>query len=284
MVSAIGRNHADRRCSVRITTDACGPHVSTLENEPPMKRILHSRTGLLLGVGVVALVIAVALILASVLGSSDESSASSTTTTAGSTTAPAARAPGAAATIALFKGIPQRLNQLGKVDAPVTMVEFADLQCPYCRDYTVTALPAIVREYVRSGKVKLVFSGMEFIGPDSDKALRAVYAAGLQGRMWNYLDLLYRSQGAENSGWVTDAMLRQIGESIPGLDTERMMADRSSAEVESALAASQQQASTAHVNQTPTFFAGPTGGQLRQIQVTSLTPDAFRPTLDALTT
>jgi protein-disulfide isomerase len=163
------------------------------------------------------------------------------------------------------------------------MVEFADLQCPYCRDYTVTALPAIVREYVRNGKVKLVFSGMEFIGSDSDKALRAVFAAGLQGKMWDYLDLLYKSQGAENSGWVTEALLRQVGDSIPGFDTERMMADRTSPEVDAALAASGQQASSAHVNQTLTFFAGATGGQLRQIPVTSLTPDAFRPTLDSLT-
>ena len=73
---------------------------------------------------------------------------------------------------------------------------------------------------------------MHFIGPDSDKALRAVYAAGLQGHLWEALDLLYKSQGAENSGWVTDDLLRSVGASIPGFDTEKMFADMSSPEVD----------------------------------------------------
>src|SRR5205823_9670049 len=124
---------------------------------------------------------------------------------------------------------------------PVTLIEFADLQCPFCREYTLNALPAIVDEYVRPGKVKLVFSGMAFIGPDSETALRATYAAGLQGRLWNFLDLLYKNQGAENSGWVTDDLLRSVGESIPGLDVDAMLAARQGQSVTNALAASQQQ-------------------------------------------
>jgi protein-disulfide isomerase len=253
-----------------------------------MKRYLHGRNAVFLGVGIGALCIAAVLILVSVLGSSNDKSGSAPTQAAVTAPAPTpttthTKVPGAASTAALFKGIPQRLNQLGNPKAKVTMIEFADAQCPYCRDYAIDALPAIVGEYVRTGQVKLVFSGMEFIGPDSDKALRAIYAAGLQGKMWNYLDLLYKSQGAENSGWVTDALLRQIGASIPGFDTDKMMAARSSPEVEDALAASSQQASAARVNSTPTFFAGPTGGTLQHIDVTALTPDAFRPTLDALT-
>ena len=253
-----------------------------------MKRLLHGRTALFLGVGVVAAGIALALILVSVLGSSGGPSASTTTTSASTTAADSppdqtTKAPGAAATAALFKGIPQRLNQLGKAGAKVTMVEFADPQCPYCRQFALDALPAIVKEYVRTGKVKLIFFGIEIIGPNSEPGLRAIYAAGLQGKLWNYSDLLYKSQGAENSGWITDTLLRHVGDSIPGFDTEEMMVDRSSSTVDAALAASSQQASNAHVNQTPTFFAGPTGGRLQQIAVTSLTPDAFRPTLDSLT-
>ena len=256
-----------------------------------MKRFVHDRYLLFIGVGGAALAIAVALILVSVLGSSSaESTASPPTTPAPAPDVPAsgvpaqpAKVPGAAATAALFKGIPQRLNQLGDPKSKVTMIEFADLQCPYCRDFAAGGLPAVVKEYVRTGKVKLIFSGMEFIGPDSNKALRAVYAAGLQGKLWNYLDLLYKSQGAENSGWVTDGLLRQVGDSIPGLDTDKMMADRSSPDVEAAVAASSQQATSARVNQTPTFFAGPTGGRLQHIPITSLGPEAFRPTLDSLT-
>ena len=253
-----------------------------------MKRFFQGRNALYVGVGVVAAGIAVALILVSALasgsGNTQTASGPPTATSPGPvvTTTPG-KAPGAAATAALFAGIPQRLNQLGKADAKVTMVEFADPQCPYCRQFALAALPAIVKEYVRTGKVKLIYFGIEIIGPNSEQGLRAIYAAALQGKLWNFSDLLYKSQGAENSGWITDALLRQIGDSIPGFDTEKMLVDRTSGEVEAALAASSQQASNAHVNQTPTFFAGPTGGRLQQVAVSSLTPAAFRPTLDSLT-
>ena len=162
------------------------------------------------------------------------------------------------------------------------MVEFADPQCPFCRQFALDALPTIVKEYVRTGKTKLVYFGIAIIGPNSEPGLRAIYAAGLQGKLWNFSDLLYKSQGAENSGWITDDLLRQIGSSIPGFDTGRMFADMQSDQVSAALAASAQQASSARVDQTPTFFAGPTNGRLQQVPLTALTADAFRPTLDAL--
>jgi len=244
-----------------------------------------------------AVAIAVALILVSVLGGgSDDTQAAVTQTTtragtlpvepdggAGTTPAAPARLPGAAETNALFKGVPQRLNELGRHGAPVTMIEFADLQCPYCKAYALDGLPGIVQDYVRAGKVKLIFSGMAFIGPESEQALRAVYAAGLQGKLWNYLDLLYRNQGAENSGWVNDQLIRSAATSIPGLDADKLIADMSSPEVDAALQAAQQQAASAKVNSTPTFFAGPTGQTLQQINLNALTTDAFRPTLDQLT-
>ncbi len=252
-----------------------------------MKHLLQNRKALYGAIALVAVGVAVALILVSVLGSSDGGKASSTTTTpavAGTTgtTRPVEKLPGAAGTIALFKGIPQKLNVLGNANAPATMIEFADLQCPFCRDYAVNALPALVPEYARTGKVKFVFSGMHFIGPDSEKALRAVYAAGLQGRLWEFLDLLYKHQGSENAGWVTDDLLRSIGASLPGFDPDKMIADLNSEEVTNALAAADQQAQNAGVNSTPTFFSGPTGGTLEHMNITALTPEAFRPILSAL--
>jgi protein-disulfide isomerase len=253
-----------------------------------MQGILRSRRALFAGVGVVAVAIAAALIVVSIVGSSDTKSTASPTATAAPSPGPAtepapATVAGTAATIALFKGIPQQLNVLGKARAPVTMVEFADLQCPFCRTYALDGLPDLVRTYVRPGKAKFVFSGMHFIGPDSEKALRAVFAAGLQGRLWQFLDLLYKNQGAENSGWVTDDLLRSIGNSLPGFDTDKMLADVGSPEVANAIAVADQQAKQASVDSTPTFFAGRTGGTLEHVNVAALTPDAFRPTLDSLT-
>jgi protein-disulfide isomerase len=255
-----------------------------------MKGLLRSRTAVFAAVGAIAAAIAVALILVSVVGSNDKKASPTTaplpttgqTSAAGTAKAQSTKVPGAAETAKLFRGIPQRLNQLGNPNAPVTLIEFADLQCPFCREYAVNALPPIVDEYVRPGKVKLVFGGIAFLGPDSETALRAAYAAGLQSRLWNFVDLLYRNQGPENSGWVTDALLQSVGESIPGLDADAMMAARQSQEVEAAIGAMQQQADSAHVNSTPSFFLGPTGGTLQSLHVSSLTADAFRPALDKL--
>ncbi len=250
-----------------------------------MNELFKNRKALFAGVAVVAVCIAVALVLVSVLGSGGKKKASrdgTTTAPTTETTGGVTKVPGAAATAALFAGIPQRLNELGNAKAGVTMIEFADLQCPFCRAYAVDALPTIVQKYVRTGKVKLIFSGMHFVGPDSEKALRAVLAAGLQGKLWNALDLIYRSQGQENSGWVTDSLLRSVGASIPGLDGAKMVADTSSAKVDNGITAGDQEATKAGVNSTPTFFAGPTGGTLQHMSVTALTPAAFAPTLDAL--
>ena len=68
---------------------------------------------------------------------------------------------------ALFAGIPQHGNVLGSPKAPVTLVEYADLQCPYCAYWSRSTFPVLVRDYVRPGRVKLVFRGLAFLGPDS---------------------------------------------------------------------------------------------------------------------
>lgn len=250
-----------------------------------MRQLLHSRTALFAAVSIAAVGIAAGLIIASLAGSSDKEKATSTTTaptTSSTITEPGVELVGVADTTTLLRGIPQHGNVLGKPDAPVTMAEFADIQCPFCAQYAVDALPAIVREYVRTGKVKLVFNGMAFIGPDSETALRAAYAAALQNRLWNVVDLLYKNQGAENSGWVSDALLESIARAVPALDANAMLDAQHSTQVDQAISAAAAQAQQAHVSSTPTFFAGPSGGTLQQIQVSKLDPEPFRQALDAL--
>lgn len=194
---------------------------------------------------------------------------------------PAAAVAGTAATARLLDGLPQQGTALGSASAPVTLVEFADPQCPYCADWARQALPTIVRDYVRTGKVRIVFDGMHFVGPDSETALRTALAAAAQNRFWNVLDLLYQNQGAENSGWVSDSLLRGIGSAVPGLDVQRMLDERSSAAVDRRLAEADALARSAGVNQTPSFAVGRTGGALTLVSISSLAPSGLTPSLDA---
>ena len=227
----------------------------------------RSKNLVLVGVLLVAAGLAAALIAVSVTGAKDE---------------PAAGAVhGVAATEALLEGIPQRANVLGELDAPVTIVEYADYQCPYCARWALDTLPAIVDEYVRPGKVRFVFQGIAILGEDSATALEATVSAGMQDKLWNVRELLFHNQGAENSGWVTDDLLRDIGASVPGLDVDAMMEGRDSSEVAAAIGEAQAGAQAAGVSGTPSFEIGKTGGEMTHVQGAQPI-DEFRQVLDGL--
>jgi len=224
-------------------------------------------------VGAAAVAMAVALVAASLLGARGTSHATKVT---GPTL------PGAAETAALFRGIPQHGTTLGSPRAPVTLVEFADPQCPYCAQFTAQTLPVIVRDYVRTGKVRLVFRGLAFLGPDSGTALRWVLAAGQQNRLWNELDILYRNQGTENTGWVTQDLLDAAARSVKGLDLARMHSDQGSSAVRAEAAAAAAAAGRAHVPGTPYFEAGRSLASVRPLALKSFDPKAAAAQLDTL--
>jgi protein-disulfide isomerase len=192
--------------------------------------------------------------------------------------------PGATQVAALLHGIPQHGVALGAASAPVTLVEFADLQCPYCARWERSALPEIIRKYVRPGKVRIVFVGMTFIGPDSAKAFRAALAAGQQNHFWDVVELLYLNQGEENSGWVKDALLRSLGRTVQGLNVAKMLAARSSVGVKEQLAAASSIAASAGIQQTPSFAVGLTNKPPKLVKVMSLDAGGIEPALDALLT
>jgi protein-disulfide isomerase len=180
----------------------------------------------------------------------------------------------------LFRGVPQDGIALGSPDAPVTLVEYADLQCPFCAQWARDTFPTIVDEYVRSGRVRIVLRGLSFLGPDSETALRAALAAGEQDRLWDVAHGLFLRQGPENSGWVTEDVLRSFAHA--GLDTDQMLGRTQSAWVESQLAAARSAASAARVPGTPFFQAGRTGAAMKRLDVDGLNPESFRRVLDHL--
>ena len=204
-----------------------------------------------------------------------------TATTAVARAEPAG-APGARAVAALLYGIPQHGASLGNPRARVTVVEYADVQCVYCARFARETLPTIIREYVRTGRVRIVFRGIAFLGPDSVKALRWTLAAGRQDRLWNVLELLFVGQGVENSGWVTEARLGAVARSVPGLDLARLRHDRGSATVTAQLGAAAEAAREAHVPGTPFFQAGSSLMTLQTLSLKSFEPEEFSRQLDQL--
>jgi protein-disulfide isomerase len=192
-----------------------------------------------------------------------------------------AGAPGAGATTALFAGIPQHGLALGRADAPLTLEEYADLQCPFCRQFTATVLPRVVRDYVRTGKVRLVFRNLTFIGADSMKAAQVAAAAGEQNRLWQFIDRFYANQKTENTGYVTDGFLRGVAGQVPGLDAGRALGAAGSAGVNTQLQQAARRAEQLGINSTPSFALGRTGGDLRPLAVDALDPAAFAKALAA---
>jgi protein-disulfide isomerase len=168
----------------------------------------------------------------------------------------------------LFSGIPQHGAVLGSPRAPITVVEYADLQCPYCAEWARQNLPDFVSKYVRTGRVRLVFRGLAFLGADSELALRMVVAAGAQNKQWNLLDELYRRQGYENSGWVSDEL--NGATFAVQLDRQRLERLAWSNSTTRAVAHAARAAELAGVQGTPSFEVGPTGGHLQLVQGDSL--------------
>jgi protein-disulfide isomerase len=191
----------------------------------------------------------------------------------------AVRTPAVAVSASLWAGVPQRGAALGSPRAPVTLVEYADLQCPYCAQWALRTLPVLVDDYVRPGKLRIVFRGLAFIGPDSESALRAVIAAGRQDQLWGMVHALYQDQGAENSGWVTDELLRDVA-ARQGLDGEQLLADLDQPWVVEHIQRAAAQAQTSGARGTPSFEIGRTGGRLVPVQLRSLSPDGILPAIE----
>jgi protein-disulfide isomerase len=154
-----------------------------------------------------------------------------------------------------LSGIPQHGMVLGTPSAKVAVLEYGDLQCPVCKGYSEEVLPQVIENQVRSGKATLDFRNYTIIGAQSTPAGAAAIAAGEQGRGWNYIELFYRNQGSEDSGYVTDEFLTAIAKGAGVPDIAKWNRDRQSGPVLDEVAETTRQAESLGFTGTPSFAA-----------------------------
>lgn len=176
---------------------------------------------------------------------------------------------------ALFRGVPERGSVLGRGSARFTLVEFVDLQCPFCRQYTLNALPTVIDRFVRPGRLKLDLKLRTFIGPQSVTAAKVAAAAAQQDRIWQFADLFYHQQRPENSGYVTQDFLRTIAQATPGLDGGKALAYANSAAARRLVNADESLANTLNSDSTPAFFLRRGGGPYEPVSPSALTGPAM---------
>jgi protein-disulfide isomerase len=152
-----------------------------------------------------------------------------------------------------LRGIPQRGLTLGDPGAPVTLVEYGDLQCPACKAFAEEVLPEVIESKVRDGQARIEFRNFTIIGEESRPAAAAAIAAGEQGRGWSFVELFYRNQGFERSGYVTDEFLTAVAEAAGVPDIERWQRERDSARLLGEVARQTAEAERLGLSSTPSF-------------------------------
>jgi protein-disulfide isomerase len=179
----------------------------------------------------------------------------------------------------LYQGIPQKGIELGDPDAPATIVEIADLQCPFCAQYSVQALPTVVRDYVRPGKVNYELHIRSFLGRDSVRAAGAASAAAQENRMYQFADFFYRNQGPENTDYANADFIRSIAGQVPGLDVEKLVAAADDPVDEPGVREAEQFARQLGSTGTPDFYVR-IKGRLQPLNPQGTSPDAYAAAID----
>ena len=149
--------------------------------------------------------------------------------------------------------IPKVRHFTGDPNAPVTIIEFADFQCPYCGRFFVQTKPQIDEAYIQSGKVRLGYWNFAFLGDESTWAAEAAECAADQDKFWEYHDILYGSQSGENQGAFNKDNLKKFAEEL-GLDTQTFNECLDSGKYTSLIQDDTSASSALGVNSTPTFL------------------------------
>jgi protein-disulfide isomerase len=179
--------------------------------------------------------------------------------------------------------IPQSANALGSSTAPVTLQYFGDLECPFCRDFTLEVLPSIIQRWVRTGDLRIEYHALETATHEREVFVSqqvAVLAAGRQDKSWYFIETFYREQEEEGSGYVTDRFLEGIASEVSGLKLSQWNRDRVDPELASEIAADEQAAESAGLHGTPSFLIGRSTAAITAFSPTD--PASFDAAIDRL--
>ena len=149
--------------------------------------------------------------------------------------------------------IPKMRHFKGDPNAPVTIIEFADFQCPFCGRFFASTEPQINEAYIQSGKVRLGYWNFAFLGDESTWAAESAECAADQDKFWEYHDKVYNSQSGENQGAFSKDNLKKFAEEL-GLDTETFNECLDSGKYTSLVQDDTSTSSALGVNSTPTFL------------------------------
>ena len=170
---------------------------------------------------------------------------------------------------------------LGEPLAPVTIVEFGDYQCHQCYNWFHDTKPMIMRDYIETGKVNLVFVDFAFLGRDSPKAAQATYCADDQNMYWEYHNSLYTSQESKiDNGWASSERLKSFAFNL-NLDMELFNECLDSEKYSKRVQYNSQQARDNGVRGTPGFFI--VDSDYNQTQIGGAQPfSVFQKILDSM--
>jgi len=191
--------------------------------------------------------------------------------------APQPQAPQAPPEIVQIKNVSGYM--LGRPDAPLTMVEFTDLQCPFCNRFAITTFDQLKKDYIDTGKVRFISRDFPLdFHPQAMPAARASRCAGDQGRFWELRGTLVK-----NASQLSPAYITQQAAALK-LDMKQFETCIKGTEYDSAINKDMTEGSGFSVNGTPTFFVGKTTAQgIEGFRIVGAQPYAvFQQRLDVL--
>jgi len=152
-----------------------------------------------------------------------------------------------------LEGISALGRTRGESNAPVTMIEFGDYQCPSCKRFEETIAAQVEETYIATGRVRLEFRNMAFLGDESIIAAAAAECANEQDAFWPYHDKLFEQQRGENSGAFSFDRLKSFAGDL-GLDQPSFDECLDSTRTQQLVFDETEAGREAGVDSTPTFF------------------------------